>query len=60
MNNKLTIPIAILIGFFMIAVSILYTNVFNFSIIPEVISEVARMDASDLKMIRILKKQFYL
>ena len=31
MKNKLTIPIAILIGFFMITVSILYTNVFNFS-----------------------------
>ena len=49
MNNKLTIPIAILIGFFMIAVSILYTNGFNFS-------EVAGMDASDLKSDKDFKK----
>ena len=56
MNNKLTIPIAILIGFFMIAVSILYTNGFNFSIIPEVKSEVAGMDASDLKSDKDFKK----
>ena len=56
MNNKLTIPIAILIGFFMIAVSILYTNVFNFSIIPEVKSEIAGMDASDLKSDKDFKK----
>ena len=49
MNNKLTIPIAILIGFFMIAVSILYTNGFNFSIIPKVNAEVDGMDAYDLE-----------
>ena len=36
MNNKLTTPKAILIGSFMIAGTILYTNGFNFSIIPEV------------------------
>jgi len=35
MNNKLTTPKAILIGSFMIAGTILYTNGFNFSIIPE-------------------------
>ena len=56
MNNKLTIPIAILIGFFMITVSILYTNVFNFSIIPEVKSEIPGMDASDLKSDKDFKK----
>ena len=49
MNNKLTIPIAILIGFFMIAVSILYTNGFNFSIIPKVNAEVDGMDVNDLE-----------
>ena len=36
MNKKLTIPKSILIGAFMISLSILYTNGFNFSIIPEV------------------------
>ena len=56
MINKLTIPIAIIIGFFMIAVSILYTNVFNFSFIPEVKSEVGGMDASDLKSDKDFKK----
>ena len=56
MNNKLTIPIAILIGFFMIAVSILYTNVFNFSVFPGVKSEVAGMDISDLKSDKDFKK----
>ena len=35
MNNKLTTPKAILIGSLMIAGTILYTNGFNFSIIPE-------------------------
>ena len=35
MNNKLTTPKAILIGSFMIAGTILYTNGFNFSIVPE-------------------------
>ena len=35
MNNKLTTQKSILIGSFMIAGSILYTNGFNFSIIPE-------------------------
>ena len=49
MNNKLTTPKSILIGFFMIAVSILYTNGFNFSIIPKVNAEVAGMDEWDLK-----------
>ena len=56
MNNKLTIPIAILIGFFLIAVSILYTNGFNFSIIPGVKSEIAGMDESDLKRDKDFKK----
>ena len=56
MNNNLTIPIAILIGFFMIAVSILYTNVFNFLIFPEVKSEIAGMDVSDLKNDKDFKK----
>ena len=36
MNKKLTTPKSILIGAFMISLSILYTNGFNFSIIPEV------------------------
>ena len=49
MNNKLTTPKSILIGSFMIAVSILYTNGFNFSIIPKVNAEVAGMDEYDLK-----------
>ena len=49
MNNKLTTPKSILIGSFMIAGSILYTNGFNFSIIPEVNAKVAGMDAYDLE-----------
>ena len=49
MNNKLTTPKSILIGFFMIAVSILYTNGFNFSIIPKVNAEVDGMDVNDLE-----------
>jgi len=36
MKNKLTIPQSILIGSLMIAGTILYTNGFNFSVIPEV------------------------
>ena len=48
MKNKLTTPQSILIGSFMIAVSILYTNGFNFSIIPKVNAEVAGMDEYDL------------
>ena len=36
MNIKLTTPKAILIGSLIIAGTILYTNGFNFSIIPEV------------------------
>ena len=35
MNKKLTTRKSILIGAFMISLSILYTNGFNFSIIPE-------------------------
>ena len=35
MNKKLTTPKSILIGAFMISLSILYTNGFNFSVIPE-------------------------
>ena len=49
MKNKLTTPKSILIGFFMIAVSILYTNGFNFSIIPKVNAEVDGMDVNDLE-----------
>ena len=49
MKNKLTTPQSILIGSFMIAVSILYTNGFNFSIIPKVNAEVDGMDAYDLE-----------
>ena len=49
MNNKLTTPKSILIGFSMIAVSILYTNGFNFSIIPKVNAEVDGMDVNDLE-----------
>ena len=49
MNNKLTTPKSILIGSFMIAVSILYTNGFNFSIIPKVNAEVDGMDVNDLE-----------
>ena len=56
MNNKLTTPIAILIGSFMIAVSILYTNGFNFSIIPEVKADVGGMDYRDLRRDRDFKK----
>ena len=37
MSNKLTTPKSILIGSLIIAGSILYTNGFNFSIVPEVI-----------------------
>ena len=36
MSNKLTTPKSILIGSLIIAGSILYTNGFNFSIVPEV------------------------
>jgi hypothetical protein len=49
MKNKLTTPQSILIGSFMIAVSILYTNGFNFSIIPKVNAEVDGMDVNDLE-----------
>ncbi len=56
MNNKLTTPIAILIGSFMIAGTILYTNGFNFSIIPEVKADVGGMDYRDLRRDRDFKK----
>ena len=46
MNNKLTTPIAILIGSFMIAGSILYTNGFNFSIVPEAKADYHWADSS--------------
>ncbi len=46
MNNKLTTPKAILIGSFMIAGTILYTNGFNFSIIPEVKADYHWADSS--------------
>ena len=49
MKNKLTIPQSILIGSLMIAGTILYTNGFNYSIIPKVKAEVAGMDEYDLK-----------
>ena len=49
MNNKLTTPKSILIGSLMIAGSILYSNGFNFSIIPEVKAKVAGMDSRDLR-----------
>ena len=56
MNNKLTTPKAILIGSFMIAGTILYTNGFNFSIIPEVKADVGGMDYRDLRRDRDFKK----
>ena len=56
MNKKLTTPKAILIGLFLIAVSIVCTNRFNDSIIPEVKAEVAGMDYSDLKSDRDFRK----
>ena len=56
MKNKLTIPKAILIGSFMIAISIVYTNGFNFSIISKVKAEVGGMDYSDLKSDRDFRK----
>ena len=56
MDKKLTTTKAILIGSFMIAVSIVYTNGFNISIIPEVKAEIAGMDYSDLKSDRDFRK----
>ena len=44
MKNKLTIPQSILIGSLMIAGTILYTNGFNFSVIPEVKADVGGMN----------------
>ncbi len=56
MKNKLTTPKAILIGSFLIAVTILYTNNFNFLIIPKVKAEVAGMDKKDLIRDRDFRK----
>jgi len=46
MNNKLTTPKSILIGSLIIAGSILYTNGFNFSIVPEVKADYHWADSS--------------
>jgi hypothetical protein len=56
MNKKLTTPKAILIGSLMIAGTILYTNGFNFSIIPEAKADVGGMDYRDLRRDRDFKK----
>ena len=46
MKNKLTTPQSILIGSLMIVGSILYTNGFNFSIVPEVKADYHWADSS--------------
>ena len=46
MSNKLTTPKSILIGSLIIAWSILYTNGFNFSIVPEVKADYHWADSS--------------
>jgi hypothetical protein len=46
MSNKLTTPKSILIGSLIIAGSILYTNGFNFSIVPEVKADYHWADSS--------------
>lgn len=49
MNKKLTTPIAVLIGSFIIAGSNLYKKGLDYTIIPEVKADVAGMDYQDLK-----------
>ena len=56
MKNKLTIPQSILIGSLMIAGTILYTNGFNFSVIPEVKADVGGMNHRELRRDRDFKK----
>ena len=51
MNYKLTTPISILIGSFMIAGTILYTNGFNFSIVTEAKADSHFVDESDVRSI---------
>ena len=46
MSNKLTTPKSILIGSLIIAGSILYTNGFNFSIVPEAKADYHWADSS--------------